>query len=249
MRVHRPDQRHGASPGLLWMHGGGYVMGMAVQDDKLCRQFAQELGIVVAAVDYRLAPEHPFPVPLEDCYQGLEWLVSQPDVDPCCIAIGGASAGGGLAAALAILTHERGQIQIVLQSLAYPMLDDRTAVRRELDEGQFRMWDNKSNRFGWSSYTRRTPGSPDISPLAAPARHTDLVGLPPAWIGVGTCDLFCEEDVDYANRLICAGVPCTLELVQGAYHGFDAVQPKARVSQAFRSSQMRGLAHAFKRSP
>jgi acetyl esterase/lipase len=246
LRVHRPASCDAPRPALLWIHGGGYVIGAAAQDDALCRHFAQTLGIVVAAVDYRLAPEHRFPVPLHDCHDALAWLARQPDVDPNRIAVGGASAGGGLAAALALLAHERGEVGLAFQLLAYPMLDDRTANRGDLDQSNFRLWNNKANRFGWQSYTGQPPGSVGIEGLAAPARYDDLSGLPPAWIGVGTLDLFYEEDLAYASRLRAAGVTCELDIVEGAFHGFDSVQPKAGVSRAFRSSQVTALAAAFR---
>ena len=130
MRLHRPDGVSRPGPALLWIHGGGYVIGTAQQDDELCRRFARELGVTVAAVDYRLAPEHPYPAPLEDCYAALTWLAALPAVDPARVAIGGASAGGGLAAALALLARDRGEVTPTLQLLAYPMLDDRSGSSR-----------------------------------------------------------------------------------------------------------------------
>ncbi len=244
MRIHRP-MSDGTRPAMLWIHGGGYVMGTAAQDDALCRHVAETLGIVVASVDYRLAPESVFPVPLHDCYDGLTWLAGRPYVDATRIAVGGASAGGGLAAALALLARERDEIHLALQLLAYPMLDDRTACRTDIDERNFRLWNNKSNRFGWQSYTGSAPGSPDLTPLAAPARSDDLAGLPPAWIGVGTLDLFHDEDVDYAVRLEAAGVACALEEVPGAFHGFDLVG-RSGVAKDFRAAQIAALHDALR---
>ena len=246
VRVHRPVSTQERLPALLWIHGGGYVIGSAAQDDAVCRHFADSLGIVVVAVEYRLAPEHRFPVPLDDCHDTLVWLAGEPSVDPARIAVGGASAGGGLAAALALLVHERREVPLAFQLLAYPMLDDRTAQRTDIDETNFRLWNNKANRFGWESYTGRAPGSDEVSGLAAPSRHDDLSGLPPAWIGVGTLDLFHDEDVAYGSRLRAAGVACELDVVKGAFHGFDVVRPKAGVSQAFRSSQVAALAAALR---
>jgi len=245
VRVQQPALGDEPRAALLWVHGGGYVLGRAAQEDSICGLFAQSLGIVVAAVDYRLAPEHRFPVPLHDCYDALAWLARQPQVDPTRIAVGGASAGGGLAAALALLARDRGEVSLAFQLLAYPMLDDRTATRTDTDDGAFRLWNNTSNRFGWESYTGLEPGSDEVSGLAAPARCDDLAGLPPAWIGVGTADLFYDEDVAYEKRLREAGVPCALDVVPGAFHGFDAVQSKAGVSQAFRFAQMTALAAAL----
>jgi acetyl esterase/lipase len=158
---------------LLWIHGGGYVIGSARGEDRVCREFADALGITVAAVDYRLAPEHPFPAPLEDCYTGLLWLAQQSFVNPARIAIGGPSAGGGLAAALALLARDRGQVTPVLQLLSYPMLDDRT-VSPTGPQRRNRLWDHRSNRFGWTSYL----GGADPR-AAVPVRRQDLTGLAP----------------------------------------------------------------------
>ncbi len=238
VRLHRPTGVSQPGPALLWIHGGGYVIGTAQQDDDLCRRFVRELGVTVAAVDYRLAPEHPYPAPLEDCYSALTWLAGLPAVDPARVAIGGASAGGGLAAALALLARDRGEITPTLQLLAYPMLDDRSGSTAE--NPNYRLWGPKSNRFGWAAYLGNTDPK-----VAVPARHEDLSGLPPAWIGVGTHDLFHDEDLAYAARLKAAGVPCEIETVPGAFHGFDLVVPKATVSKAFFASQCASLRSAL----
>lgn len=250
VRVHRPP---GAGPGplpaLLWIHGGGYVMGLAAQDDRLCGELARRLGAVVAAVDYRVAPEHPYPTPLHDCHDALEWLAARPDVDAGRVAIAGGSAGGGLAAALALLARRRRGVQPVFQALSYPMLDDRTVLRDDVDERHLRLWTNASNRFGWAAYLGAAPGSAGVDATAAPGREDDLAGLPPAWIGVGSHDLFHDEDLRYAQRLRAAGVPCEVTVVDGAFHGFDALVPRAQVSRAFRGSQVAALAAALRVLP
>ena len=232
VRLYRPTELTGAGPALLWIHGGGYVIGHPGQDDVLCRRFARRLGVTVASVDYRLAPEHPYPVPVEDCYSALTWLANLPSVDPSRVAIGGASAGGGLAAALALHARDSGEVALAAQLLVYPMLDDRTVDRDGLDNPGLRLWNQSNNKFGWSAYL----GGADPE-IAVPARRTDLSGLPPAWMGVGTFDLFHDEDLAYAERLKAAGVPCDVEVVKGAFHGFDGIVPKAKVSQAFFNSQ------------
>lgn len=238
LRLHRPAGAAGPGPALLWIHGGGYVLGNARQDDRVCRQFADALGATVAAVAYRLAPEHPYPAALDDCYTALAWLAAQPTVDPARVAIGGASAGGGLAAALALQARDRGAITPVLQLLAYPMLDDRSSTLPA--DRRYRLWNPASNRFGWASYLG------DADPrVAVPARRDDLAGLPPAWLGVGTHDVFHDENIAYAERLIAAGVPCQLEVIRGAFHGFDLLAPKKPVSQAFFVSQCAHLRAAF----
>lgn len=250
VRLHRPTTPNRTpSPALVWVHGGGLVIGSAVQEDDLCGHFADHLGIPVAAVDYRLAPEHPFPAPLDDCHDALVWLAGRDDVDPARIAIGGASAGGGLAAALALLARDRGEVAPAFQLLVYPMLDDRSAIRTDLDERSFRLWSRKANAFGWRSYTGRDPGDDRISGLAAPARHDDLTGLPPTWIGVGTLDLFHDEDVAYATRLRQAGVDCRLDVIDGAFHGFDRVAARTSVAKEFLAAQVEVLAAALTPDP
>jgi acetyl esterase/lipase len=240
VRLQRPKVRAIPGAALLWLHGGGYVMGTAAQDDRLCRRYASALGATVAAVDYRLAPEHPYPTPLEDCYRALTWLARQPTVDPRRIVVGGASGGGGLAAAVALLARDRGEIALAAQLLAYPMLDDRTSKIPRTDNPGYRMWNHASNAYAWSRYL----GGADPE-IAVPARAHDVSGLPPAWLGVGTLDLFHDEDVAYAARLTAAGVPCHLEVVPGAFHTFDLLRPKAPVSQRFFDSQCAVLRDAL----
>ena len=173
------------------------------------------------------------------------WLAGQDEVDATRIAIGGSSAGGGLAAGLALLARERGGVRPVVQLLVYPMLDDRTATRHCEHERDLRLWNSSSNRFGWRSYLGHEPGSDGVSALAAPACADDLSGLPRAWIGVGSLDLFADEDVEYACRLRAAGVACELCVVDGAYHGFDVVHHAAPISREFHDAQVDALARGF----
>ena len=238
VRVQRPREQVDPGPALLWVHGGGTVMGSAAQEDKFGRKVVNFADIAVAAIDHRLAPEHPYPAPLEDCYAALAWLIRQPWVDPARVAIGGASAGGGLAAALAQLACDRGEFAPALQMLVYPMLDNRTGA---CPDGRSRvMWSERDNQLAWQWYL----GGADPV-IAAPARRNDLTGLPPAWIGVGTLDLFYEESTAYAERLRDAGVPVHLEVARGAFHAFDFIAPKASVSQRFFASQCRSLRAAL----
>jgi acetyl esterase/lipase len=241
VRVHRSAGFDGtAGPALLWMHGGGFVMGDARQDDALCRSFAMELGIVVGAVDYRLAPECPYPAALDDCQSALALLAGLSDVDAGCIAVGGASAGGGLAAALSARLRGSADVKPALQLLVYPMLDDRTTEPNPRVTGRLRLWDQHSNNFGWASYL----GNSDAT-QAVPARLADFGGLAPAWIGVGDLDLFYDENVVYAQRLREAGVSCHLERVPGAFHGFDVVMPWGGLARQFFASQCAHLRAAF----
>ncbi|MBI5295187.1 MAG: alpha/beta hydrolase [Chloroflexi bacterium] len=244
LRIYQPKTAAPPLPGLVWLHGGGYVMGKPEMDDSICIQYAREAGLVVVSVDYRCAPAHPFPTPLEDAYSALAWMHSHAEqlgLDAERIAIGGESGGGGLAATLAQLALDRREIQPVFQLLIYPMLDDRTALRTDLAEDWTMLWSQASNRFGWESYLTQPCGAAEVPPYSVPARRTDLSGLPPAWIGVGTLDLFHEEDVAYAHRLTACGVPCELRVVPGAFHGFDVTAPQAQVVQEFRRSQIAAL--------
>jgi acetyl esterase/lipase len=233
--IYRPDQVRSPAA-LFWIHGGGYMIGSPRHDAPLCADVAATHGIVVVAPSYRLAPEHPFPAPLDDLFAAWRWLFGQASslgIDPARIVIGGESAGGGLAAALVQRIHDEGGIQPIGQWLFCPMLDDRTAARRELDGRRHYVWDNKRNAAGWRAYLGAEPGRATPPPYAVSARREDLTGLPPAWIGVGSIDLFRDEDVEYAARLKAAGVPVELVEAPGGVHAFNKLAPATATSQAF----------------
>ncbi|QEO13842.1 alpha/beta hydrolase [Agromyces intestinalis] len=232
-------------PALLWIHGGGLVIGSMAQDDARCLDVAAELGIVVVSVEYRLAPEHPYPAPLDDCDAAWAWLHSVAAarrIDSSRVAIGGQSAGGGLAAALVQRIHDRGGVQPVAQWLFCPMLDDRTAADRSLDAVGHFIWNNRSNRAGWGAYLGSAMGGADVPAEAAPARRTDLTGLPPAWIGAGDIELFFAEDRDYAERLAAAGVEVEWAVVPGAPHGFESMAGDTAVARTYVAGARRWLA-------
>ncbi|WP_434421190.1 alpha/beta hydrolase [Nannocystis pusilla] len=246
--VYEPRRRLGLGPAYLHMHGGGYVMGSPHLAAARNQALASALGCVVVSVDYRLAPETPFPGPVEDCYAALKWLHEHAEelgVDRKRIAIGGESAGGGLAAALGLLARDRGEVPVAFQLLVYPMLDDRTCVEPEPSPyvGEF-VWTRENNHFGWRALLGGEPGGEEVSPYAAAGRASDLSGLPPTYIAVGALDLFLGEDVAYAQRLLRAGVPTELHVYPGAFHGFDLVA-HAEVAQRFerelRDALRRGL--------
>jgi acetyl esterase/lipase len=244
LRVYRPKSVAAPTPVLVWLHGGGYVMGRPEIDDVRCTHYVRESGITVFSVDYRCAPRHPFPAGLEDSYSALKWVESHSQelgVDPKRIAIGGESAGGGLAASLVQLAHDRQEIKPVFQLLVYPMLDDRTVLRTDVDDSSNRTWNQKSNRFGWESYLGKKCGAGDVPEYCVPARREDLSGLPRAWIGVGTVDLFHDEAIAYAQRLKGCGVECETHAVPGAFHAFDRFAPQAPIVQDFRKSQISAL--------
>ncbi len=243
VRVYQPEgQTSGA--GLLWIHGGGYIIGKPAINDRECINYAKKLNITVVSTKYRLAPQHPFPAASDDCFAAWQWFQEKAEelgVSPNRIAISGQSAGGGLAAGLVQRIHDSGGIQPAGQALFYPMLDDRTANRTELDTVKHRLWNNNNNRGAWSFYLGHTPGLSAVANYAAPARRENLEGLPPTWLGVGSVDLFSDEDQHYATRLSKAGVNCELKIAQGAPHAFDVIAPEAPISIDFLDSNYQFL--------
>lgn len=247
--LYRPTTVSGPLPLLLFMHGGGYVLGAPEMNHPGCVRTAAELGCIVASVDYRLAPETRAPGQLEDCYAVLTHLHHRADawqIDISRIAVAGESAGGGLAAALALLVRDRGEYRLVFQQLIAPMLDDRSCVRTtELGQRLGRhVWTPKLNHFGWSSLLGVEPGSPQVSPYAAPARAEDLGGLPATYLSVGAVDLFVEENLDYARRLMAAGVAVELHVYPRAYHGFE-ISVMADVAIRAEAERRHALGRAF----
>ncbi|WP_375195092.1 alpha/beta hydrolase [Sphingobium sp.] len=247
VRIYTPAGGTEARPAILHIHGGGYVMGSVATNHASNMLLAADVGAVVVSVDYRLAPETPAPGSVEDCYAALCWLHEQAGalaVDPARIAVRGESAGGGLAAALCLLARDRGGPAIAHQNLIYPMLDDRTCITRQPDHLGAFVWTPQANAFGWRSLLGQNPGAADVSPYAAPARANDLSGLPPSFIAVGALDLFLVEDMDYARRLIEAGVATELHVYPGAYHGFD-VLPDAPASVRMKQDATAALRSAL----
>lgn len=231
VRVHREAAAEGRLPCIYWMHGGGLILGTNVGDDLRFDRWCPRLRCMAASVEYGLAPEHRYPGPLEDCYQGLKWLHENAPalgIDASRIGIGGASAGAGLAAGLALLARDRGELPIAFQALIYPMIDDRqVTVSSQWNDP---VWPPSANRYGWDSYLGDLKG--DAVPFyAAAARAADVSGLPPTYISVGALDGFADEDIDYANRLRHAGVPVELHVYPGAPHGFDGLTPGTAVAR------------------
>lgn len=232
-------------PALLHTHGGGYVLGTAKDAVLGLQDICLALDCPAVSVEYRLAPETTYVGSVEDNYAAMKWLhdhASALGADPGRIAVIGESAGGGHAALLAIVARDRGEVPLAFQCLIYPMLDDRTGSSHTVPHQMDRLiWNAGSNRFGWRSFLGMAPGGPDVPAAGVPGRVTDLSGLPPAFIGVGSIDLFLDEDVDYARRLIAADVPTELIVVPGAFHGFDVLAPKTGVAQRFRAAEIAAL--------
>ncbi len=238
-RVCKPDSLSPTSKNaLLLFHGGGLIGGHPKQSDLTASWYAATLGVTVISPTYRVAPEHPWPAAIDDCWTSWLWLQRNANslgIDPNKIAIGGISAGGGLAACLAQRIVDNHEVQPVAQMLIYPMLDDRTADNKSLDKDKHFLWNNRSNRFGWSSYLSGDYDDLDTGYKVA-ARRDDLKNLPPCWIGTGDIDLFYEENKTYAARLKSAGVKTQFHVCEGAPHGFDVLGWKTDIAEAFRDS-------------
>ena len=243
MRIYRPEVRQ-SEAALLWIHGGGFVLGNAALDDRFCAVTSQALGMVVVSVDYRLAPEYPFPMPLDDCHAAWLWVQKNAGalgIDPKRIAIGGQSAGGALAASLVQRLHDEEGNKAAAQWLFCPMLDDRTATRRELDAMKHWVWSHRANATGWELYLAMAPGFHELPQYAVPARRDDLSGLPPAWIGIGEIDLLHDEGQIFADRMRASGVDVVLTSVPGAPHGFESWAFDTKLAQDFVANAQRWL--------
>lgn len=222
-------------------HGGGMIMGDNRVGVLPLLDWAQELQFALVSVDYRLAPECPHPGPVEDCFAGLAWTAEHADelgIDPERIVVAGVSAGGGLAAALALMARDRGGPSLAGQLLMCPMLDDRNDTPSSWQMAGLGVWDHTANETGWSALLGGARGGPDVSPYAAPARATDLSGLPPAFIDVGSAETFRDEDVLYASRIWTAGGIAELHVWPGGFHGFTMMVPDAALSRAAAAAQL-----------
>jgi len=242
MRWYRRD---GNAPGsaVLYVHGGGMIIGRAELYERYVSAYVAATGVPMLVPDYRVAPEHPHPLPVEDCYGALTWLfahASTLEVDPDRIGVMGDSAGGGLAAGVALLARDR-SVRLSRQILLYPMLDDRT-VDHDPALVPFAHWTYEKNRMGWTALLGDARGDPDVPASASPARAKDLSGLAPAYVEVGELDIFRDESIEYARRMAAAGVSIELHVHPGAPHGFERAAPKSAVARRALADRYRVLA-------
>ncbi len=244
VRIFRPASATGVLPGIYHIHGGGMVQGSIDEESLTAAMLCEKVNSVIVSVDYRLAPENPYPAAVEDCYAGLLWMVRNSNrlgLEPERLAVCGGSAGGGLAIATALMARDQGGPPISLMVALYPMIDDRNETLSSHEITNIGVWDRDTNREAWDWYLDGKPADG----YAAPARAEDLSGLPPAFIDVGEIDLFRDEDIDFAARLLHAGVPTELHVYHGAYHASEVIAPEADLSKLIWRQRIEALNRAL----
>ncbi|MCT2536711.1 alpha/beta hydrolase [Aquibacillus koreensis] len=243
--IHKDDE---PLPAVLWNHGGGYVLGHPNSDDRLCESFVDNLKCVVVSPDYRLAPEHPYPAAVEDCYASLKWTKDnymEFNIDLKRISVAGGSAGGGITAAIALLARDRGGPDICFQMPLYPMIDDRNITSSSLEIIDYQaVWFKANNIAAWKMYLGEI-GNKKIPQYAAPARADNLEGLPPTYTCVGQLDPFRDETINYVARLASAGVDVEFKLYPGCFHAFEHIAPDAEISKQAKNEYINALSKAF----
>jgi len=246
LRVFTPLSGNGAKPLLYWIHGGGTMSGLPEQEDPMLYNLALDLGCVVTSVNYRLAPENPYPKPLNDCYEGLVHVVSQSGdfgIHPDKVVVGGGSAGGLLSTSVAIKARNEQGPKILLQVLQYPMVDSRCETDSHKEITDLGVWDSGMNQYGYQCYLKDVPE--DRYENAVPALMDDLSGLPDAFIAVGTMDCLRDESIEYAEKLVAAGVKVELHVYPGMIHVWDALAPEIKASKDFWAVRTAAIKRAF----
>jgi acetyl esterase/lipase len=244
VRIYRPKDVQGTLPGIFYIHGGGFVLGSIDGEDAAASLLCERVGAVVVSCEYRLAPENPYPAQVDDCYAGLTWMArhaDELDFDINRLAIYGASAGGALCLAMAMMARDRGYPAVSYMMPIFPMLDDRNVTPSSHEITDVGIWDRAGNIQAWAWYL----GGKKADAYAAGARATDLSGLPPAYIGVGELDLFRDEDIEFATRLMQAGVPTELHVYPGHYHASEVFAPDAELSQRLWNGRIDALRRAL----
>ncbi|MEV4103461.1 alpha/beta hydrolase [Nonomuraea sp. NPDC049649] len=244
VRIYRPVGAAGQLPGIYFIHGGGMILGDIDGEDATATMICDRVGAVVVSVGYRLAPEHPHPAPVEDCYAGLVWTAKNAadlGMDPARLALYGGSAGGGLVIGVALLARDRGGPAITFMMPIYPMIDDRNETPSSHEITDVGLWDRAGNIEAWAWYL----GGKEPDQYAAPARAEDLSGLPPTYIDVGTVDLFRDEDIAFAQRLMQAGVPTELHVNPGSYHASENFAGEAALSRRIWDQRIDALRRAL----
>jgi acetyl esterase/lipase len=244
VRVYRPVNATTGLPGIYFIHGGGMILGNVAGEDPVASLLCDQVGAVVVSVEYRLAPEDPHPAPVEDCYAGLTWMAknsTELGFDPDRLALYGGSAGGGLVIATALLARDRGGPAVRFMMPIYPMIDDRNETASSQEITDVGIWDRAGNIEAWSWYL----GGKDADQYAAPTRADDLTGLPPAFIDVGTVDLFRDEDIAFAQRLMQAGIPTELHINPGSYHASETFAPDAALTKRIWAMRVDALRRAL----
>ncbi len=245
VRIYRPANATGPLPGILFIHGGGMVLGNLDTDHLTAVMLCETIGAIVVSVDYRLAPENPAPAAIEDCYTGLQWMAAHADelgYGPVeLLAVYGGSAGGGLAIATALMSRDRGGPALAFLMAPYPQIDDRNVTPSSREIVDIGIWDRAGNIEAWEWYL----GGQPADQYSAPTRANDLAGLPPAFIDVGDQDMFMDEDVEFANRLQAAQVPVELHVYPGAYHASEVFAPTAELSQRIWAARIAALQAAL----
>ena len=245
LRIYRPVSKEGKLPGIYYIHGGGMVLGSVEGEDMVAAMLCETVNAVVVSVEYRLAPENPHPALVEDCYTGIVWTCNNANIlgiEASRIAIYGGSAGGGLTLATSLMARDRGFPDICFQMPIYPMIDDRNETPSSNEITDVGIWDREANLEAWNWYL----GGKAADAYAAPARAEDLSGLPPTFIDVGEVDLFRDEDIFFANRLLQSGVPTELHVYPGSYHASEIFAPEAELSKRIWESRIDALKRALK---